>query len=64
MKVPFLGEVPIDAAIREGGDIGKPVSSADEPSWQAKIFEDLARTVVERAKSASEKERPTISISD
>jgi ATP-binding protein involved in chromosome partitioning len=64
MKVPFLGEIPIDPAIREGGDIGKPVASSDEPTWQTKVFEDLARNVIERAKTASEKARPTISISD
>ncbi len=64
MKVPFLGEIPIDPAIREGGDAGRPVSSVDKPTWQAKIFEDLARTVIERAKAAGERARPTISISD
>jgi ATP-binding protein involved in chromosome partitioning len=44
-KIPFLGEVPIFTAIREGGDTGVPVvvSAPDQPAGQAflKIAEAL-----------------------
>src|SRR4030065_614665 len=30
LDVPFLGEVPIDLKIREGGDAGRPVSAEDD----------------------------------
>ena len=64
MHVPFLGEIPIDPAIREGGDTGKPVMSKDLPHTNAAVFEKLARAVIERAEEAKGKSRPTIEISD
>jgi ATP-binding protein involved in chromosome partitioning len=37
MDVPFLGEIPIDPRIREGGDTGEPivVAAPDSPAGQA-----------------------------
>ncbi|MGA7413538.1 MAG: Mrp/NBP35 family ATP-binding protein [Bryobacteraceae bacterium] len=64
MKVPFLGEIPIDPLIREGGDTGQPVSALDEPSSQKTLFEKLAKTVVEHAEASKAKHRPTITIAD
>ena len=44
LGVPFLGEVPLDAAIRDSGDRGKPVAVAgDRP--QGRAFDELARTI-------------------
>src|SRR6185295_13453647 len=40
--VPFLGRVPIDPAIRAGGDSGKPITIADPDSPQAKAFREIA----------------------
>src|SRR5439155_16972371 len=45
LKVPFLGEVPIDAKVRHGGDTGRPVVVGAPDSEHAKIFLDLAKTV-------------------
>jgi ATP-binding protein involved in chromosome partitioning len=64
MHVPFLGEIPIDPSIREGGDTGKPIMSNAGPHANAAVFEKLARAVIERAEEAKSKSRPTIEISD
>lgn len=42
--VPLLAQLPIDIAIREGGDAGTPVASGDSPS--AKVFSDLAAKLI------------------
>lgn len=42
LDVPFLGEVPIDLKIREGGDAGRPVLVDDPESPQSKVFMNLA----------------------
>jgi ATP-binding protein involved in chromosome partitioning len=48
LGVPFLGHVPIDPAIREGGDTGRPLVVAHPESPQAKAFRDIAARVMER----------------
>ncbi|MHB1843209.1 MAG: Mrp/NBP35 family ATP-binding protein [Deltaproteobacteria bacterium] len=45
MAIPFLGRVPLDLAIREGGDRGEPVTSSHPESPQAQSFMDVARRV-------------------
>ncbi|MFO0581079.1 MAG: Mrp/NBP35 family ATP-binding protein [Anaeromyxobacter sp.] len=45
MGIKFLGEVPIDLAIREGGDKGVPVVAGHPDSPQAGAFLDVARNV-------------------
>jgi ATP-binding protein involved in chromosome partitioning len=45
MGIRFLGEVPIDLAIREGGDKGVPVVSGAPDSPQAEAFLAVARNV-------------------
>ena len=42
MELPFLGEIPIDLAIREGGDSGIPLVEAHPDSPQAKVFFEIA----------------------
>lgn len=42
LKVPFLGEIPIDPAIREGGDTGRPIVVSNPESPQAKSFVKIA----------------------
>jgi len=41
MKVPLLAQIPLVQSIREGGDNGSPVATAN--SITAKIFEELAK---------------------
>lgn len=45
LKVPFLGEIPIDPAIREGSDTGTPIVVSDPSSPQSAIFRRIARTL-------------------
>jgi len=42
MELPFLGEVPIDLSIREGGDSGQPLVAAHPDSPQTKVFQGMA----------------------
>ncbi len=44
-EVPFLGEIPLDVAIRQGGDSGKPVTVTHPDSPYAEAFQKLARSV-------------------
>ena len=44
-EVPFLGEVPLDPAIREGGDIGEPIVASNPDSPAAKAFTEIAKQV-------------------
>ena len=49
LGVPFLGEVPIDLALREGGDTGRPLVAAHPESAVATAFVQMARELVARA---------------
>jgi ATP-binding protein involved in chromosome partitioning len=42
MGLPFLGEIPIDLAIREGGDAGTPIVASHPQSPQAAAFRRMA----------------------
>ena len=42
LGIPFLGRVPIDPAIRIGGDTGNPIVIATPDSPQAKAFREIA----------------------
>jgi ATP-binding protein involved in chromosome partitioning len=42
LGLPFLGEVPIDLALRESGDQGIPLVEAHPESPQAKVFLEMA----------------------
>ncbi len=44
-EVPFLGEIPLDPAIRIGGDTGKPVTVTNPDSALAKSFRAFAEQV-------------------
>jgi ATP-binding protein involved in chromosome partitioning len=45
LGVPFLGHIPIDPAIRAGGDEGLPIVVAQPDSPQAKAFMDIAAKI-------------------
>ena len=45
MELPFLGEVPIDLAIRLGGDSGQPLVAAHPDSPQTRVFQAMADTL-------------------
>jgi ATP-binding protein involved in chromosome partitioning len=46
LGVPFLGSIPIDPAIREGGDSGHPIVVANPASPQAAAFKQIAQKLV------------------
>ena len=46
MGMPFLGEVPLDMAIRETSDAGRPVVAIDPDGPQAKAFRAIARDIL------------------
>ncbi|MEO8756139.1 MAG: Mrp/NBP35 family ATP-binding protein [Devosia sp.] len=48
MGMPFLGEVPLDMAIRETSDSGKPVMATDPDGPQASAFRAIAREILSR----------------
>jgi ATP-binding protein involved in chromosome partitioning len=48
LGIPFLGRIPIDPAIRAGGDTGMPIIVADPNSPQTKAFMEIASTLIAR----------------
>lgn len=56
---PFLGRIPLDPAIVEGGDAGRPVVVAAPDGPHAASFERVARAVVDEA---ARHEPPKVSI--
>ncbi|MDH5668244.1 MAG: Mrp/NBP35 family ATP-binding protein [Nitrospira sp.] len=59
LGVPFLGRIPIDPAIRGGGDSGKPIVVADPKSPQAEAFRTIAQKLMDGLGGA-EKSGPSI----
>ncbi|MCI0714083.1 MAG: Mrp/NBP35 family ATP-binding protein [Chloroflexi bacterium] len=47
-NLPFLGRVPLQGVVREGGDAGKPVVISDPDSDAGKAFYALAQNVAAR----------------
>ncbi len=62
MGVNFLAEIPLDPAVRAGGDAGDPV--ALRQGGAAAPFAELARNVVESLRRAASRTGPTIEITD
>ena len=42
LGVSFLGEIPIEQALREGGDAGKPIVAESPESVSARAFQEIA----------------------
>ena len=47
-NVPFLGEIPLELRVREGGDTGVPVVKSHPDSIEAKAFVEMARNIAGR----------------
>ena len=45
LSIPFLGDLPLDAALREGGDAGRPVVVSTPDGDVAQRFATIAETV-------------------
>jgi ATP-binding protein involved in chromosome partitioning len=61
MGVAFLGEVPLQLAIRETGDAGAPITAASPDSEAAAAFRAIAAQV-QLALGAARHAAPRISI--
>jgi ATP-binding protein involved in chromosome partitioning len=62
MSVPFLGSLPLDPAVRVGGDSGRP--AALDPAGKGAPFVELAERVVERLAARGAGKAPTMTVSD
>jgi ATP-binding protein involved in chromosome partitioning len=60
MGVPFLGEIPLDASIRETSDAGRPVVGADPQGQHAAIYLGLAAKVKTLLETQSRRAAPVI----
>ncbi|RME08032.1 MAG: iron-sulfur cluster carrier protein ApbC [Anaerolineae bacterium] len=60
--VPFLGAIPIDPAVREGGDSGKPVVVSRPDSPVAKALKALAEDLAARVSVAAMRQENVIPI--
>jgi ATP-binding protein involved in chromosome partitioning len=63
MDVHFLGALPLDPAVRAGGDNGDPVALKDGTDPHAAAFHALAKQIVERVQ-ATANAGPSIEIED
>jgi ATP-binding protein involved in chromosome partitioning len=61
LGVDFLGEVPIDPRVAEGGDRGRPIVVDHPESDTAKAFSNIAQEVADRVEKLA---KPSISILD
>src|SRR5690625_300550 len=52
-SVPVLGEIPIDVALREGGDAGSPLVLSDPDTPAAKTLREAARALSHRQRGLS-----------
>jgi ATP-binding protein involved in chromosome partitioning len=62
---PFLGEIPIDIALRQAGDAGAPILASAPDGGSARLFIEIAHTLAERLKGGGlQKPPPRIVIMD
>jgi ATPases involved in chromosome partitioning len=58
LKVPFLGEIPLEIATRQGSDDGEPVLVTHPDSAQAIIFREVAGNLARQVSIQSRKFQP------
>ena len=57
LGVPFLGEVPLEMAIRESSDAGRPVVASDPDGPHAAAYRDIAAKVLAELENSRPKSR-------
>ncbi len=62
LGVPFLGRIPIDPAIRDGGDTGHPIVVANPASPQAAAFRAIAQKVIDELGGVGKTKTPIESL--
>ncbi|HKQ95789.1 MAG TPA: Mrp/NBP35 family ATP-binding protein [Aestuariivirgaceae bacterium] len=60
LGVPFLGEVPLDAHLRERSDKGEPITASEPQSASAAIYRDIARKLWDSLATSTAKPPPRI----
>lgn len=60
--VPFLGEIPLNVELREGGDAGKPVVAGNPDSAVAQAFSQIAERVAAQVSIANLNDKNTLII--
>jgi ATP-binding protein involved in chromosome partitioning len=62
--IEYLGGIPIDVTVRQGGDVGIPAVAQREPGPAAQALVALARTVAARMSvRAASAQQPVLTIS-
>jgi ATP-binding protein involved in chromosome partitioning len=61
--IEFLGGVPLDITVRQGGDAGIPVVAQREPGPAALALTALAKTVAARMSVRAARQQPVLTIS-
>ena len=64
MQVNFLGALPLDPAVRKGGDSGSPVALQDGKDSHGAAFRALAQRMVDRVHEVGPPTGPKIEISE
>jgi len=61
LEVPLLGQVPLVPDLREGGDVGLPVTVSDPDGEASRAFDALAKEIVSRGPSRIYRSELTLS---
>ena len=64
MQVNFLGALPLDPAVRAGGDSGKPVAIRNGDDAHGEVFRQLAVRTIARIREVGPPSGPKIEISE
>jgi ATP-binding protein involved in chromosome partitioning len=51
LGVPLLGRIPLDTALREGGDEGQPIAASAPESEAGRAFADMAAAIVKKGRA-------------
>ena len=59
LETDFLGEIPLDIAIRETSDSGNPITVSDPDSPHARTYREIAKKIGEKIDKALEEQQET-----
>ena len=52
-RVPFLGRIPLDTSVREGGDQGHPIVIGNNANPASQAFQEIAKNLAARISTVS-----------
>jgi ATP-binding protein involved in chromosome partitioning len=63
-QLEYLGGIPLDITVRQGGDVGVPAVAQREPGPAARALQDIARTIAARmsVRAAAAAGQPVLTI--